>query len=561
MATLPTYEYAGAQYANLPSVSTAPQQVAAQGMSMLGQQLDRMTAYFQNQAVTEAQKAGMKYAIELPPTPEQLEIAKKTGQMPPVEGGGRVFQESYNKASAHILGTNIIADFQNRQADRLKQIESGAPVDLLALRRDLRDDIDGNASMLTSLDPETSIQVRAQMTTLGHAVYKQALVFDEKARQAAYQVDQEVGLSKIKPVLENVINSYAKINLPAGELEQVLDNVLSPYTNSTSIRLAGSNKYALEAYKIKENAKISAISAKLTDRDFAPTAGAAFKKILAGDAGELTEMYKGMSTDSKDLLRERIIKSFSDQEQTRKLDEAIVKEANKTKANALTLEFLSAGGARKRQIVTDLVGLGEMTLQSAEDLLKPKDPSPNPVLTGSLYDQIRRGTINNFDQLVPYANKLSRAEFESLSRSVVDDQSRKAHENIDRKAGITSSYIDPGAARFQVKIDMTKLYTEELQKKVPNDQGVMVYQSPSDAFKAAEKRYDEDGQNAKKEKARNEAEKQIQETLKAKNIPMPNPHIEQIDFNKVKGLSPGEITRLQEAQKKYKDNIGSQGRL
>jgi len=554
MATLPTYEYAGAQYANLPSVSTAPQQVAAQGMSMLGQQLDRMTAYFQNQAVTEAQKAGMKYAIELPPTPEQLEIAKKTGQMPPVEGAGRIFQESYNKASAHILGTNIIADFQNRQADRLKQIESGAPVDLLALRRDLRDDIDGNASMLTSLDPETSIQVRAQMTTLGHAVYKQALVFDEKARQAAYQVDQEVGLSKIKPVLENVINSYAKINLPAGELEQVLDNVLSPYTNSTSIRLAGSNKYALEAYKIKENAKISAISAKLTDRDFAPTAGAAFKKILAGDAGELTEMYKGMSTDSKDLLRERIIKSFSDQEQTRKLDEAIVKEANKTKANALTLEFLSAGGARKRQIVTDLVGLGEMTLQSAEDLLKPKDPSPNPVLTGSLYDQIRRGTINNFEQLIPYANKLSRAEFESLSRSVVDDQGRKSHERIDREVGIVSAYVDPGKVKAQAKIDITKFYVEELGKKTKNDQGVEVFQSPEQAVENAIKRFNSDTSIQKKVKAREQAEKQINDVFDKKNIPMTLP-VDQIDFDKVKGLSRGEIELLKKAQKQYTGNI------
>jgi hypothetical protein len=31
-----------------------------------------------------------------------------------------------------------------------------------------------------------------------------------------------------------------------------------------------------------------------------------------------------------------------------------------------------------------------MTLQSAEDLLKPKDPSPNPILAGSLYDQSER---------------------------------------------------------------------------------------------------------------------------------------------------------------------------
>ena len=554
MATLPTYEYAGAQYANLPSVSTAPQQVAAQGMSMLGQQLDRMTAYFQNQAVTEAQKAGMKYAIELPPTLEQLDIAKKTGQMPPVEGAGRIFQESYNKASAHILGTNIIADFQNRQADRLQKIESGAPVDLLALRRDLRDDIDGNASMLTNLDPETSIQVRAQMTTLGHAVYKQALLFDEKARQASYQVDQEVGLSKIKPVLENVINSYAKINLPAAELEQVLDNIINPFTNATSIRLAGSNKYALEAYKIKDNAKISVISAKLTDRDFAPTAGAAFKKILAGDAGELTEMYKGMSTDSKDLLRERIIKSFSDQEQTRKMDEAIVKDANKTKANVLTLEFLTAGGARKRQIVTDLVGLGEMTLQTAEDLLKPKDPSPNPVLTGSLYDQIRRGTINNFQQLIPFSNQLSRAEFESLSRTVVDDQGRKSYERIDREVGIVSAYVDPGKVKAQAKIDITKFYVEELGKKTKNDQGVEVFQSPEQAVENAIKRYSGDAVVQKKVKAREQAEKQINDVLDKKSIPMTLP-IDQIDFDKVKGLSKGEIELLKKAQKQYTGNI------
>jgi hypothetical protein len=268
-----------------------------------------------------------------------------------------------------------------------------------------------------------------------------------------------------------------------------------------------------------------------------------------------------MSTDSKDLLRERIIKSFSDQEQTRKMDEAIVKEANKTKGNALTLEYLTAGGVRKRQIVTQLVGLGEMTLQSAEDLLKPKDPSPNPVLAGALYDQIRRGTINSFQQLVPYSNLLSNSEFASLGRSVVDDQARKANESIDRKAGITSSYIDPGAVKFQVKIDMTKLYTEELQKKEPNDQGVMVYKSPQKAYQDAEKRYDGDANNAKKEKARNDSEKQIQEALKAKNIPMPSLHIEQIDFDKVKGLTPGEVTKLKEAQKKYKDNIGKQEQL
>jgi hypothetical protein len=556
MATLPTYENAGVQYADLPRVNTAPQQVAAQGLNTLGQNLDRMTAFFQSQAVTDAQQAGLKYAIDFPPTLDQLETAKRTGQMPVVQGGGRIFTDSYNKATAHILGTNIIGEFQNRQAERLLRLEAGEKLDPVALKEDIRADIDGNVSLLTNINPETSIQVRAQMTTLGHAVYKQALMFDEKARQAAYQVDLSNGLSKIAPVLENVIKEYAKINLPAAELEQVLENVIYPFTNKQAITLAGGNKFALEAYKIKDNAKISAITSKLTDRDFAPTAGAAFKKILAGDAGELTEIYRGMSTDSKDLLRERIIKSYSDQEQTRKIDEAVIKDENKIKGNALTLEFLTASGPRKRQIVTSLVGLGEMTLQSAEDLLKPKDPNPNPVLAGSLYDQIKRGTINNFQQLVPFSNQLSRAEFESLSRSVVDDQARKSHERIDRESGIVNAYVDPGKVVAQKKIDITKLYLEELSKKTKNDQGVEVFQSPDQAVSNAIKRWDGDANNIKKENARKDAEKQINDVLTLKNIPL-NVTIDQIDFSKpaFKGLKPAELDKLIEAQKKYKANI------
>lgn len=554
MATLPTYEFAGAQYADLPRVSGAPQQVQLQGMSMLGQQLDRMTAYFQSQAMTEAQEAGLKYAIDFPPTKDQLETAKLTGQAPIVKGSGRVFQESYNKATAHILGSNIIGEFQNRQAERLMRLEAGEKLDPVALKDDIRADIDGNVSLLKNISPETSIQVRAQMTTLGHAVYKQALLFDEKARQAAYQVDMQNGLNNIAPVLENVIKEYSKMNLPAGELEQILENVIYPYTNSQSIRLAGGNKFALEAYKIKENAKISVITAKLTDRDFAPTAGAAFKKILSGDAGEFTEMYKGLSTDDKALLREKIIKSYSDEEQTRKIDEAQTKEINKTKANALTLEYLTATGPRKRQIVTDLVGLGEMTLQSAEDLLKPKDSNPNPVLAGSLYDQIKRGTINNFEQLIPYSNKLSRAEFESLSRSVVDDQARKAHERIDRESGIGSAYVDPGKVATQKKIDITKLYIEELGIKTKNDQGVEVYQSPSQALESALKRYSQDDSIKKKTEKRELAEKQINDLLKQRNITNNLP-IDQVDFSKFKGLNKDEIQKLNEAKKRYTDNI------
>jgi len=78
MAELPRYENLGVQYADLPKISTALQQVKAQGYAGLEQSLDRMTNFFQEKAVTEAQKAALKYSIEFPPTKEQLDVAKQT---------------------------------------------------------------------------------------------------------------------------------------------------------------------------------------------------------------------------------------------------------------------------------------------------------------------------------------------------------------------------------------------------------------------------------------------------------------------------------------------------
>jgi len=566
MATLPTYEYAGAQYADLPRISTAPQQAAAQGFNVLSQQLDRMSAFFTDQATKDAQTAALKYAVEFPPSKEQLETAKRTGTPPVVQGSGRVFQETYNKASAHLLGSDILSNFQNRQSDRLSRIESGAPVDPVRLQKELRDDIDGSVSLLTNLDPETSIRFRAQMTTVGHTVYAQALKFDEKARQAAYQVQMKQSIDKLPKMLETMIDTYSKVPLgweegtaSAQDIDGILQTTIAPFLSKQSIVLAGGNQLAMEAIKAVENAKSNAIVGKLNDRDFAPTAGMAFKKFMAGDVGELTSLYKSMSKDQQVAIRTDMIKSYADQEQTRKIDEAIIKSENNDKGNVLKLEFLSAGGGRKKEIISSLVTMGELTIQSAQELLKPKDPVANPMLAMSLYDQIKRGVINSWDQIAPYSNSMSRSEFESISRAVVDDQGRKAHERIDREAGITSPYIDPGKAKAELKIEVTKLYLEELQKKEPNSEGVPVYKSPDKAVEDAIRRYNGDKQVIDKKKKRDEAEAQVDAVMKTvPNSKLPDMPIDQIDFDKVKGLSKGEVDLLKKAQKKYTDNIQKQ---
>jgi len=143
---------------------------------------------------------------------------------------------------------------------------------------------------------------------------------------------------------------------------------------------------------------------------------------------------------------------------------------------------------------------------------------------------------------------------------VVDDQARKSYERIDRVSGIVSAYVDPGKVVAQKKIDITKLYLEELAIKTKNDQGVEVFQSPEQAVTNAIKRWDSDSNNAKKEKKREDAEAKINKTFETDSVKkagatLPNMPIDKINFDQVKGLNPAEIKILKEAQKQYMDNI------
>jgi hypothetical protein len=558
MADLPRYENLGAQYADLPRMSTALEQAQAQGYADIGNQLDRMTAFFNQQAFTEAQKAGLKFAIDFPPSKQQLEIAKTTGMMPVVQGAGTVFTETYNKASAHILGNELQVNFQNRLSTRLAEMEAGGDVDPVKLQADLRDDIDGTVSVLTALDPETSIKFRASMATVGHTAYAQALKIDEKNRQAFYTAEQERALINLKPVLENVIKTYTAINMDPNRLEEVLQNMIQPFTNKTSIVLAGSNKYAVESYKILNEAKIGSVLAKLSDPKFAPTAGIAAEKLLKGDVAELTGIYKGLDEETKIKIRSQQIKAVADVESLSRIEREKQKEAKKAAANNLTIEFLQSGtgSGRKKQIINELVLMDEMTLSQAQDLLKPKEATANPVLSMQLYDNIRNGRITSINELIPYANKMSKSEFESLGRATVDVQSRSALERINRESGILSDLVINPSDKLQKRVDLTRLYTEELNKKIPGANGVLRYQNSSEAVESSIKLYNNDKIVKDKTEGRNKAvenyNKIFERNPRAKK---PNISLDKVDPSAIQGLTDDDKKRINGFKKDYKDNL------
>lgn len=557
MADLPRYQLAGVQYADLPRLSTAPQQALAQGLSQLGNQLDRMTAFFEDQATTEAKKEALKYAVENPLTKEQVDTALKNPEGLKVKGAGRVFQQTYEQAQATMLSNELQLEGQRKLSSVAAMIDAGAAVDLKQIQTDLKDMIDGYSATVMALNPEQSIKLRAALATSGNALYTKAAERAVKIQQEQYDAKLNQAVEQSRPLVESLIAKAGTIDPTTGQavdIEKMLEIQRQPFMEA--IKLTGNSKHIDAFNKVITNAKIGALEAKLIDREFAPDAGTAMQKLLKGDFGNLSAIYKGLDQGGKDSVREKVLKSFSDVESARKIDEAKTKADNKIKGNALTIEFLNPKTSIKRQqeIVKDLINLDELTITQGAELLKPKDPVANPILNAQLYDGIKRGTITKISDLVQYSGSLSKAEFTALSHAVTDSQGRMAIEEIKREAGIReNSFISEDQKKKEKRL--LDFYTTVMGETEKNAQGIEVPIAPVRAAKKAIDLYNNDKTIAQQNTAREDAANAIRKAMEAKNLQMPGVPVEQIDFDKVKGLDDGTRRRLKDQQKKYKDNL------
>lgn len=566
MATeLPRFQPMGVQFADLPRVSTASQEVGAQMMQVQAQQfdqigraVDRMTAFFQDKAVTEAQKQGLRYAVENPLTREQVNTALGTEQGLKVKGAGTIFQESYEQAQGQMLSSELQVEGQRQISALAAAIKAGQPVDLATVQTQLKDLIDGYSSTVLALDPKESVRLRASLATAGSALYKEAadralLIQREQTDGRLNQAIDESG-----PLIEAVLAKAGTIDAETEkpvDVNQLLEILRKPYYNA--IRVTGSSKH-IDAFNKKiEEAKVGVLTAAAMSPDFAPTSSDAMGKIARGDFGNLTSVYKSLPQKEKEVVIDRALKSFSGIESARKLDEAKRKEREREEGNVLSLEFINpkTTAARRQEIVKRMVTIDQMSLDQAQAALKPKAAEANPQLEVALYQQIKNGQITNIGQLSAYAGRLSNSQYESLGRSVVDIQYRNAVDKLSLAAGITQNMINPGQDKINQKAGYINEFQRILSTPVKNDQGVMVYPEPGVAADLALKNYSSDRAVEQKRVARENATKAIEKALALKKIPVPGVPIEQMDLSQYRSLSTSERESIQKQIQIYKSNL------
>ena len=272
MATLPRYEPMGVQYADLPRVSTAAQQVAAEGFSRMAQNLDRMVGFMQSELETKAQREAKKYAIENPLTKEQIDKAIESGQGLQVEGAGRIFQQTYESMQAGMLSSQLQAEGQRKIGQVLEAVKAGGAIDPAKLQTDLKDMIDGYATSVSALDPEESIRLRARLTLAGNAVFEQASAQAIKRDQDQINAGMQGMADTITPVIEAIIAKSGQIDPATGkpiDVDRMIGAQLKPFQDL--INITGDRKPLDAVLKNIQEAKLGTVVAKVTDSAFAAT--------------------------------------------------------------------------------------------------------------------------------------------------------------------------------------------------------------------------------------------------------------------------------------------------
>jgi len=556
MATLPRYQQMGIQYADLPRISTAGIEVGAKAMDALGSQIDRMTNFVYQQGTTEAQRKSRQYAIQNPPTKEQLREAVETGQFPRIKGAGRVFQETYEKTQAGLLSTELKLDINKALTAINAAIDTDQTVDLKTIETDLRDRIDGYTATIMSLDADQGLRFKAAATASSNSIFQKAADRAVKIFQAQNDARFASAIIDIQPVLESVYAIAGSIDPETGkpiDLDALIDVHRQPFLDSVAI--VGNNKHLLDFEKANVQAKKNALTAFMTDRANADTAPQAIRRIQSGDFGNLSDVFKGLPNDEKQRLETEIMSSFSREYTAETQQAALDKQRIQEQWQTMSLTLLNPGASEvaKQDVVRWGVANNMITVQTGNALLRPEPGTGDVVLESQLNDAISRRAITTLDELYQYRGQLTESQFKSVAQNLTSKQHSFANTYIRNAAGVTEqAWITPQRSNEYQAI--LEIYENLLQEQMPNAQGVMVNISPLEAAKraVAEHKGNPEVSSANGMIAINRTT--ITNILQANGINIPQDvAIEDLDVTKMRGLSGTEKENVINAQQAIKN--------
>jgi hypothetical protein len=474
MAELPRYQSLGVQVADLPRISTAPQQVAAQGFSSLAQNLDRMLSYAEDAATTEAKKAGAKYAVENPLTKSQIQEAIASPQQLKVKGGGKVFQQAYENTMASQLSSDLLLDADVELKDIENRFQMGQLSKDKAQQR-LNDLLDGQSALMVGVSPEFSVKHRAALAATASTSYKKILDIEFKTYQGIEKSKLEVSIQQLPSVIEDIIkyqsNSIDPETGKTVDVNQLINAKVGQFADSIK-KLNGDNTFFVKALEIANIAKINAVVSYMTDKTVTKSPGQALEMISSGKVGNLSSIYAGLNSNDKDKIETEVLKKFGNVERARQIDEARVAKGNENYA-ITQRDLFYRGEIDENTLISRLKSVNQLKPEELKTIRMEGRPASQEVF-GRLEGLAVKGIISETDlDGKAQAGEISWKQRNDLARLVRDKNSPmgKARQFVDSSLGVpdplTPGFRNERRRAAEVKAALQLEEEEALQEGKP----------------------------------------------------------------------------------------------
>jgi hypothetical protein len=278
-------QVSGVPGAATPAVSFGQQrrpdvafQAQANYQQALAQSIDRMSRTAFGFAETFGQEAGQQYVIENAVTQDQLN-AMVRGQMPADLATGspfNVFSAAVRKARAIEVSGHVLAEGRKLANDLMLQAEEGK-VDTEKVISDLTAFMNGAGSTLSQIDPDASLQFRANMATIGSGVVDKVARVELQRRQAINRAKRDLSYEHTL----NDINTYLTKEKVDSNIYNIIASLEERFYAETvvMVSVAAAEGYRTQFRKDIENLKLNLVAGYVTG---AEDPIAAFDQIRRG---------------------------------------------------------------------------------------------------------------------------------------------------------------------------------------------------------------------------------------------------------------------------------------
>jgi hypothetical protein len=181
-------------------------QAQANYQQTLAQSIDRMSNTLFGLSETFGQETGRQYVIENAATQDQLD-AMVRGEMPEDLATGspfNVFSAAVRKARSIEVSGHVLAEGRKLANDLMIQAEQGQ-VDTEQATSKLTAFMDNAGSALSQIDPDASLQFRANMATIGSSVVDKVARVELQRRQTTNRAKLDLTYDATLAVMNNFL--------------------------------------------------------------------------------------------------------------------------------------------------------------------------------------------------------------------------------------------------------------------------------------------------------------------------------------------------------------------